>query len=121
VTEVSTRAAGHTRFVASERAPLVRLDTELGKRLSPGDRVWAKIDVQGYEDKVLAGAEGVLHQIDYFEIELSFAELYAGQRLAGQIIRTIYGLGFELDRIGRPWISDEGRLLQVDGTFVRAT
>lgn len=58
--------------------PVHRLD-ELLPTLGVNDPVLLKLDVQGFESEVLAGAAGVLAQIPYVVLEVSFRPLYQGQ------------------------------------------
>jgi len=45
----------------------------------PTGKLLIKIDVQGFEDKVLKGAEKLLNQTDWVIIEISFMNLYVGE------------------------------------------
>jgi FkbM family methyltransferase len=55
-----------------------------------------KLDVQGFEDKVLLGSVNALKKIDYLMIELPFVELYENQKLFHEMHPFISGLGFSL-------------------------
>jgi hypothetical protein len=55
-----------------------------------------KIDVQGAEGRVIAGAAELLPYIRYVYAEGSFVELYSGQPLAGDLIRHLDAAGFAL-------------------------
>ncbi len=55
-----------------------------------------KIDVQGAELDVLAGAEDLLDSIDYICVELSYVELYEGQPLATKVLKYLFGVGYQL-------------------------
>ena len=46
-----------------ERVPLRRLDEVAGPYLRPDDRVFLKIDAQGYDAEVLAGARGLIDRL----------------------------------------------------------
>jgi FkbM family methyltransferase len=54
-----------------------------------------KIDVQGYEDRVLRGAKEALKQVDILHIESSFQEMYKGQMLFGDLFNFARKEGFE--------------------------
>ncbi|MEA2715131.1 MAG: hypothetical protein QOG91_159 [Candidatus Parcubacteria bacterium] len=54
-----------------------------------------KLDVQGYEDRVLRGAERLLADVSVIIAETSFYPLYAGQILFDGIYRTLAEKGFE--------------------------
>ena len=56
--------------------------------------VLMKIDVQGYEDRVLRGAEKILGDVDVLIIETSFVSLYAGQLLHADVRSWLERHGF---------------------------
>jgi len=79
-----------------------------------------KIDVQGYEDHVLKGAEGILPKILGIQVELSSVPLYKGQVLFDKVMDYILNAGFELYELV-PGLRDRksGRLYQFDGVFFK--
>lgn len=79
-----------------------------------------KIDVQGGELDVLAGAKNTLRSVDEALIECSFVELYSGQALAADIISHMRKQGFDLAGIHSPSRDAAGRRLQADILFRRA-
>ena len=98
--------------------PTERLDTLLaGADLARPALL--KIDVQGGELGVLAGATGVLDTIDAILVECSFRELYAGQPLADDIVRFAHIHGFALASISSPFVDRAGQVLQADLVFER--
>ena len=81
-----------------------------------------KIDVQGFEDRVIEGAERTLGRIDALIVEMSLVPLYDGQVLLPDLRRRIEALGFtwrgQFDE-GRSFTT--GEVVQVDGLFTRGT
>ncbi|MDP9239636.1 MAG: FkbM family methyltransferase [Actinomycetota bacterium] len=106
-------AADHTEEVAC--APLDHL-----LAADPAGRLWLKIDVQGSEDQVLAGATAMLSRVQAVQCELSVEQLYAGQAGYLAVLATLQNSGFHLVEI-IPGFRDpaNGRLLQFDGIFIR--
>ncbi len=84
-------------------------------------RMFIKVDTQGFEKSVMAGAGEAIDKVAAVQLELSFVELYEGQELFDEGVATMRDHGLELWTLD-PGISDaEGRLLQCDGVFVRPT
>lgn len=84
------------------------------------DTVFLKLDVQGYEEKVLHGASDVLSKISGIQIEMSLLELYQGEMLYRDVISFLESCGFELYSLENGFQNKKtGRLLQVDGIFFR--
>jgi len=114
------RTTPESAYVGSELVPLRRLDSVGEQFLSGARRVLLKIDTQGYEDCVLAGAKGLMHRITAIQAELSLVPLYAGQPLYIEMLDRIEALGFVQYAIFPNYIDAQtGRTLQVDGFFVR--
>jgi len=114
-------AAPNSRYVDTAIVNMERLD-ELAAPLLPAEgELLIKIDTQGYEKEVLAGATGLLHRTVAIQLELSLVPLYEGAPSFTDMIAFVQSLGYELFGLV-PGFQDEGtgRLLQVDGFFVRA-
>lgn len=95
---------------------VVDIVAELG--LDPA-RTLLKVDTQGFEPEVLAGAADLLPTFAAVQLELSSVELYEGQQLFLPIAARLVANGFEVWSLD-PGISDQaGRLLQCDALFVR--
>jgi FkbM family methyltransferase len=114
------RAAPGSAYVASETVPLKRLDAIAGEFLNGARRVLLKIDTQGYEDRVLTGAAGLLDRVTAIQTELSLVPLYGGQLLFDEMRERIEALGFVLFAIFPGYVHEKtGRTLQLDGFFLR--
>src|SRR5690606_5024790 len=96
MTHVHSDAAPETAYVSTETVAVRRLDGVAGEFLRPGDRVYLKIDTQGFEREVLEGATGIMESVVALQVELSFRELYAGETLAAEMMAMIGKLGFQL-------------------------
>jgi Methyltransferase FkbM domain len=102
-----------------EEVRVARLDQTLAS--NDGERIYLKIDVQGYELRVLAGADRTLARVVAVEMELALAGLYNDQPLLRDQIDVLGGLGFEIFSLEPTFFDQEGRLLEMDGVFVRVT
>jgi FkbM family methyltransferase len=120
VGQVLREAAPEVVGVGREKVAVHRLDELAPEVLGDSQRVFLKIDVQGYERRVLEGAAGCLHRVVAIDCEISLVELYVGQPLFREMIDYLDDLGFEPFHVDRCF-SDEssGRNLQLNLLFVR--
>ncbi len=118
--ESHRRAAPSAIYVESEVVPVTRLDRATGGLLSGTERIFLKVDVQGFEMEVLEGATGLLPRIVGAQLELSLVPLYQGQALFHALMDFMVRQGFEIWGI-IPGLVDNssGRLVQTDGIFFR--
>lgn len=78
-----------------------------------------KIDVQGFEDKVISGGEKVIKMANIAIIEVGFYELYQNQVLFNDVLFKMNSLGFEYKGNYEQLISPiDGRILQADAIFI---
>lgn len=121
VSDAHLKAEPKVKAVAVETVPLNRLDAAAVDYLSPANRVFLKIDVQGYELQVLAGAADLLSRIVGLQLELSLHPLYQGEPLYREVIDAVESLGYSLFDLNPCFSDDEtGRTYQVDGIFFRS-
>lgn len=85
--------------VGEETVRIERLDSVLSPEQLSG-KVLLKLDVQGFEDKVLEGARAILPYVEWVYTEASFTPLYAGQPLFDDLHTLLLDHGFEPRRVG---------------------
>lgn len=115
--DLHTAAWPHTAGGSAEEIEVRRLDS-LG--IEPEPDLLVKIDVQGFEDRVIAGGRETLGRAAYVITEVSFARLYEGQPLYEDIYRLLTEMGFRYR--GSLWqLPDprDGKPLQADAFFAR--
>lgn len=78
-----------------------------------------KLDVQGFEYEALLGCESMLPLFDQIYCECSFIELYAGQRLAADVIGWLALHSFRIVGMYNTSYDDYGRAVQADFLFRR--
>lgn len=78
---------------AKIEVPMVRLD-DWAPQMSLTRPILVKMDVQGYEDRVVRGGTKLLQNTSVLLVEASFHELYRGQVLFDELYRMIRELGF---------------------------
>ena len=110
----------YTKKEILQKVDLVCLD-DIASPLELRKPMLVKLDVQGYEDKVISGGKSVIGQADIVITELSVEQLYDGQPLFDEIYKIMTSMGFQYrgnyDQLCSP---DDGRVLQVDGIFTKA-
>lgn len=109
-----------SRYVGSEMANLRRLDSVSRDFVSPADRVFLKLDVQGYEYNVLQGAQHLLKRVVGIQLELSLVPLYEGEHLFHPMLHYLEEHGFDLWSVNPGFIDPNTfRLLQLDAVLFR--
>jgi FkbM family methyltransferase len=113
-------AAPYSKTVGFQDIDVVTLDSELDRWLEVKAPIFLKIDTQGYEEEVLAGAEKTLKVVEAVQIELSILELYQGQKSYDYFFEFFADRDFLLFDILPGFTNYEtGQLLQFDAIFVR--
>jgi FkbM family methyltransferase len=101
------------------RVPIVTLSDYLQEQKIGHVRL-LKLDVQGYELEILAGAEPVLGLIDWIYTEARFNHgLYAGAPLVNDIYVYLIQRGFKLHRISNVSHDQKGDMMECDMLFER--
>ena len=120
-TESLDRALPKTRVVEKVETPVARLDDVVQDYRKLGSRPFLKIDTQGYERKVLKGAEKTLNEVCGVEIELSLFPLYEGEETYLSFLQDFHAWGFTPFMLTERTFSQSlGRQLQIDAVFMRA-
>lgn len=97
--------------------PLTTLDALFGGRPLPSP-VLLKIDVQGYEDKVIAGAAVFLQSVRWVLMEVSFARLYEGEKDFPTMLALMAGHGFRFVRpLNFHTVGKSGAIIEMDALF----
>ena len=118
--ERHTAAAPQSAYVATEEAPATTVDELVARHDLTPERTLLKIDVQGYEMPVLAGAAATLPRFAAVRTEMSLVPLYEGQALFADILAHLTAAGLDLWMLERGFVEPgTGRLLQTDGVFFR--
>jgi FkbM family methyltransferase len=112
------RVAPHARYIGTEEVVVRRLDGISSSLLERSRSAYLKIDVQGAEEHVIAGASATLRMFAAVQLELSLFGLYDGAPLFNDIVATMHGHGFRLAGLEPGLAATDGWLLQADGLFV---
>jgi FkbM family methyltransferase len=117
----TTRACPEARYVGRQEAEQRRLDAVWPEVTKPGERVFVKLDVQGYEEAVLRGSGDCLASCCGLQMEVSAVPLYEGSLLfarALEMAESEYGLSL---MTVIPVFSDQrtSQVLQYDVVLLR--
>lgn len=96
---------------------LATLDTLVQEAQFVGPVDLLKIDVQGAEHLVLAGAKATLSRTRILWTEVSFQPLYEGSATIEQVIAACQNQGFLLKHVMEGFRANNGELLQADALF----
>ncbi len=117
--ERTTLHVAEASYIANEEIKVFRLDSFM-KAKGVSERVFLKIDTQGYEAKILDGASSYFEHIFALQLETSFVRLYRGEILFDEMKRKIEDLGFYVSSVECEFIDEtNGMLLQADIVFLR--
>jgi len=109
-----------TRSERFTRVKLGTLDKALGDELGHMPReVLLKLDVQGFEDRVLRGARHALTECRACLLEVCLDPLYEGQADFQGLVQLLYGAGFNYAGNLNQTYGRDGRVVFLDALFVR--
>jgi FkbM family methyltransferase len=114
-----TDAEPSVGIVGQQVVTVQRLDDLIDEIATPESRIYLKIDAQGFEREVLAGAAATVARARGLQLELSFVSLYEGGMLINDAISLAYEAGFSMVGVEQGWAAGTGQMLQADGVFFR--
>jgi FkbM family methyltransferase len=113
-------AAPQSRFVGTEDVEVRTLDAIFDDLCQPGESVYLKIDTQGFEGRVLQGADRCLPKIDTVQVEMSLTPLYSNELTFGELYQLLLGKGYTTVDLEPGFTNPQtGQLLQADAIFHR--
>lgn len=120
MTSTHVDAAPGSAYVATEEVTVTTVAELVERHGVDPARTLLKVDTQGFEEEVLRGAGDLVGRFKAVQLELSFVELYAGQRLHDELVGDLAAAGYRIQQLDPGFSDPDGRLLQVDGLFVLA-
>jgi hypothetical protein len=117
VSDVTVKVEPGTKHIIKQQCKMRTLDSFYNEF---SENIMLKIDVQGFEKNVLLGATKTLKRAKVLFVEMSLIELYKGEASFSDIVKMLEKKGFELYSITPAFMDNSnGRMLQVDGLFVK--
>lgn len=109
----------NTKNTTEEYIETHRLD-DITVSLELIEKILIKIDVQGFEERVILGGEATIKRAQVMIVETCFEPLYHGQLLFDGIYSLLISMGFILKSIEEPLRHPkDGRVLACDCVFYR--
>jgi FkbM family methyltransferase len=107
-------------YVGQEKITIHKIDSIFSEYHRPGEKIFLKIDTQGFEKNVLEGANSSLEHIIGIQLELSFVSLYESEVLMMEMIDLLLKQGFRIVML-EPLSHNlqSGKLSQANGIFFR--
>ena len=113
-------AAPESKYVSTEEIRIETLDSIFDAVCPSGERVYLKVDTQGFEGRVLEGARQSLSRIELVQLEMPLTPLYEGESSFIDLHRGMLDEGYALVGLETGFNDPAtGRVLQVDGIFHR--
>jgi FkbM family methyltransferase len=107
-------------YVGTEECSVSTLDALAPDLFQPEERLFLKLDVQGFELEVLRGAEATLDRVLALDVELSLTLLYEGAPLMDEVVAYLAERDYALLQTEPAYVHPHTKeTLQVNGLFVR--
>tara|TARA_B100002019_G_C21261791_1_gene597161 strand:- start:879 stop:1613 length:735 start_codon:yes stop_codon:yes gene_type:complete len=107
-----------SKYISNQSIQLKRLDQVFNFQKENYEKVFLKIDTQGYEEKVIDGSSNLLNNFIGIQIELSVERMYENQLLYIDIIKKLKSYNYDLWDLKRGFHNPKtGQIYQFDGIF----
>lgn len=98
---------------------ITTLDNWLDSQDTPAGDILVKLDVQGYEDRVITGGGKTLNMAKVCITEVSLDRLYEDQSDFKDILSLLYDLGYRYAGNLDQSYADDGHVIFIDAVFVK--
>ena len=120
MTEHVVKHAPDQAVIRQEEITITTVERMMKKYYPEGDRLFLKIDAQGYEKQVIEGIGNELERVIGLKLEMSLVENYRGELLMRDMLPFLERMGFHLVEFENGWSNEKtGEMYQVDGVFFR--
>lgn len=98
--------------------PMMTLDEALADTIIDIPKgILVKLDVQGYEDRVIRGGTNILSQATAIILEISLDKLYTGQADFQELVNMLYKLDFKYAGNFEQVYGKDGHVIFIDALF----
>lgn len=117
-TELTDQLYPFTKEQKEVKVDLLTLDDAMSKINDPlENEILIKMDVQGFEDRVIRGGSSTFGRAKVCILEVSIEELYEGQANFKELSFMLYELGFSYFGNLDQKYGDDGRCISLDAVF----
>lgn len=114
----SVAAIPKTKSIGQEKIRISSLDTVFEDIVRDANNIYLKMDVQGYEQRVLSGASASLERIDFVQLEISLIPIYRDEPCFPEMHALMENIGYRLISLEPTLIHPHsGEMLQIDGIY----
>lgn len=104
-----------------EEVKVERLDRVALPEIERADKIYLKLDVQGFEKEVFEGCQNLLPRIAAIQVEMSMRQVYKGQSTGLASLQQFLDAGYALYGISNGWRDDKtGHLVQFDAFLIKS-
>lgn len=112
--------APDSKYIGQQPVEVHTLDSLYDSMCARAHNIYLKIDTQGFEMQVLAGAADSLPHISTLQLEMSLVPLYGDAPLFQDLYSYLTVRGYQLVSVDPAFTDDRtGRQVQIDGIFHR--
>lgn len=120
MSDLHLRLYNIAKHKAIEKVKIKALDNIADELNIAGQNYLVKIDVQGFEDKVLKGGYNTIKNAQIIQIEMTYQELYKGQFLFDDIYKILIEMNFDFSgNISQKYNPSDGKLVYSDSIFIK--
>lgn len=120
-TDLTTAYYPQTTQQAVVSVAMATLDSALAEVSESLDKeILIKLDVQGYEDRVLRGGQGIFGKAKACILEVCLDHLYEGQAGFQELVNKLYELDFLYAGNLSQTYADDGHVVYLDAVFKKA-
>ena len=108
-----------TEQIRKEKIKITTIDNYLNKNNFNNNKIFIKLDTQGYEENIIRGAQKKIKNITGFMLEASIEAIHNKEKDYSEIIKLMKKMGFSVWSVERGFSNKKtGQVLQIDIIFI---
>jgi FkbM family methyltransferase len=109
-----------SRFIGHEKIKIRTIDSIIDDFYNAGNKLFIKIDAQGFEKNIIEGAKRSLDKVEGFQLELSINHFYKNSIDFFEMLNYMNSLGYRLVSLETGWHNNStGEMMEIDGIFLK--